>query len=799
MSKKTANNFKRSGVSGGGGLLACYGLGTAAFVVGIGLMNAQAESPNKPSMGEKAYRQQCASCHGVKGEGTKLYRKPLIGDQSAGQLAQFIGKSMPPGPRHATPKDAKLIAAYIHDAFYSPVAQARNLPPRIELSRLTVRQYRNALTDLIGSFRAPVSWSEARGLKAEYFKARDLRGDQRVLERIDPQVDFDFGTKMPVPEQPDPHRFAMRWTGAVLAPETGNYEFVIKSDHAMRLWVNDPKRPLIDATVKSGKDNEYRGVLTLLGGRVYPIRFEFSKAKQGVDDAKKELAAPPLPASVSLQWKPPKRELEVIPSRCLLPVDVPEAFVSTTPFPPDDRSMGYERGNSISKAWDEATTEAAFEATTYIVTHLAELSGAANNAPDRAAKVQEFCKQFVARALRRPLTPEETAFYVGRQFARTPDVEMAVKRVLLLTLKSPQFLYREIGAGKPNAFDVASRLSFGLWDSPPDAELLKAAEEGKLVTREQVATQAERMTQDPRTWFKLREFLLLWLKVDAYPDLAKNAKRYPDFDAAVANDLRTSFELFLEQTAWGNKSDFRELLLTDKFALNGRLAKVYGAKMAADAPFQTVALEPNERAGVLSHPYLLASFAYLDASSPIHRGVLVARNLLGRQLQPPPQAFTPLAADLHPKLTTRQRVILQTKPAACDSCHGMINPLGFAMERFDAIGRIREMENGTPVDASGSYTARNGKKISFGGAKDLARFLANSDETHAAFVEKLFQFLTKQPVRAYGAQTLPNLQRAFVSNGFNIRRTMVEMMATSVLQGAGSRGQETASKRISAR
>jgi hypothetical protein len=232
------------------------------------------------------------------------------------------------------------------------------------------------------------------------------------------------------------------------------------------------------------------------------------------------------------------------------------------------------------------------------------------------------------------------------------------------------------------------------------------------------------------------------------------------------------------------KSDFRELMLTDKVFLNGRLAKLYGANLPADAPFQPVALDPKERAGVLTQPYVLASFAYLDTSSPIHRGVLISRNLLGRLLQPPPQAFTPLAADLHPKLTTRQRVALQTRPAACMSCHSMINPLGYTLEKFDAIGRVRSEENGKPVDASGTYQSRTGKLVQFSGARDLARYLTESDEAHAAFVEKLFQHLVKQPIRAFGPRTLPDLQRAFETQGFSIRKEMVEIMAVSALKGA---------------
>src|SRR5206468_10825261 len=135
--------------------------------------------------------------------------------------------------------------------------------------------------------------------------------------------------------------------------------------------------------------------------------------------------------------------------------------------------------------------------------------------------------------------------------------------------------------------------------------------------------------------------------------------------------------------------------------------------------------------------------------APATRGVLITRTLLGRTLQPPPQEFTPLPAQLHPNLTTRQRVALQTQPAACRSCHGMINPLGFTLEKFDAIGRLRAWENGRPIDATGSYQTRDGKMVTFAGVRDLAKFLATSEEAQEAFVEKLFHHLVKQPVRAF--------------------------------------------------
>jgi hypothetical protein len=721
----------------------------------------------------------------MKGEGAKAYPKPLTGTRSLGELTRFIAQSMPPGPRKCPAAEVPKVAAYIYDAFYSPLAQARNQPARIALSRLTVHQFCNAVADLIGSFRPEVALDAQRGLHGEYFKSRDFDTNERVLERLDPEVQFDFGTTGPIPDKFDPHHFSARWEGSVFAPDTGEYEFIVRTEHAVRLWVNDEKQPLIDAWVKSGNDTEYHGSLTLLGGRAYPLRLEFSKSTQGVDDSDQKKGKPAPKASIALLWQRPKQVPEIIPQRCLFPTSLPETYVVTTPFPPDDRSIGYERGTSVSKDWDDATTTAALEAADYVAARLPELSGVAEEAADRKPRLQAFCRQFVERAFRRPLTADQDNLYIKKQFQVAPDPETAVKRVVLLTLQSPWFLYRGIGSNRSDPYSIASSLSFGLWDSLPDETLRKAAASGALTTPEQVRQQAERMVSDPRAWNKLRDFLLFWFKVDQTPELAKNSKTIPEFDAAVASDLRTSFELFLENTVWNEKSDFRDLMLSNTLFLNGRLAKIYGASLPSDAAFQVVTRDSAERCGVLTQPYLLSCFAHLDTSSPIHRGVLIARNMLGRVLQPPPAAFAPLSPALHPNLTTRQRVALQTKQSPCNTCHGLINPLGFTLERYDAIGRLRDQDNGHPVDATGTYQSLSGQRVKFSGAQDMAHYLANSDEAHTAFIEKLFQHLVKQPVRAYGARTLPDLQRSFANNEYNIRKLMVEIMADSALPQTG--------------
>jgi hypothetical protein len=443
--------------------------------------------------GPQIYQAKCAACHGPDGQGTAQHKQRLEGDKSVTQLAEVIAKTMPEDdPGTISAREVEAVAKYVHDSFYSSIARERNRPARVELARLTVRQYRQTVADLVASFRGTAEWGSERGLKGEYYAGRRIGGGRRgggggaAATRIDPQVSFDFGTDAPVEEITEPHEFSIRWDGSVLAPDTGEYQFVVRTDHAARLWVNDLEQPLIDAWVKSGNDTEYKATLFLVAGRVYPLRLEFTKAKQGVNDKDKQKETPPSkPASIALLWKRPHSVPEPIPSRQLSPTSSPEVCICSTHFPPDDRSYGWERGTSISKEWDQATTDAALEIVGYIATHLEKLSGVREDDAELAAKLKSFGRTFAERAFRRPLSDEETQL-VDKQFAATNDPVAAVKRVVVLVLKSPRFLFREV-AGGSDGFDVAARLSFGLWDSMPDRELWNAAREGRVATKEQIA------------------------------------------------------------------------------------------------------------------------------------------------------------------------------------------------------------------------------------------------------------------------------------------------------------------------
>ncbi len=747
--------------------LACW-LGLLTVVVVAGPV-AAAEDAEELHPGAVIYEKQCAHCHGADGEGiADEGTKPLIGDRSVRDLTKVIVETMPADdPSLCVGEDAALVADYIYDTFYSEIAQARRRPAVVEFSRLTVRQYEESLADLFSSWRMGHVPKET-GLKGQYFEERRLRRDKRKIERVDPSVSFDFQEGSPG-EEIGKEEFSARWEGSVFAPWTGTYEFIVNTENGARLWVNGNDAPLIDAWVRSGDDTEFRGALKLLGGRYYPLRLEFFKFKEPT-------------ASIELCWKPPHLSEEVIPARCLTPEGSPSTFVLTTSFPPDDRSLGYEHGHAVSKEWTEATIFAALEVAEWVEPRIDRLAGIRGKDENRVQKLKEYCQRLMERAYRRPLSVRnreliETTF----ESAGSPDE--AVRRLVLITFTSPKFLYREFGGGEFDSYAIASWLSFGLWDSLPDDELWRAAKEGKLETADQLRQQAWRMLGNTRARSKVQEFFTQWLLVDRHQDLVKNGEMFPEFDDHLASDLRVSLDLLIADVMWSERSDFRELLTTDAVRMNKRLADFYGAERQSsdDAEFVALEFEPQRRSGVLTHPFLLSAFAYDRASSPIHRGVFIARHVLGRILHPPPVAVSPLPIEAHADLTTRERTVLQTEPVMCATCHDLINPLGFPLESFDAVGRFREKEGDRPVDTSGHYLTREGETARFEDAEAMAAYLAGSPEAHAAFVEQFFHFLMKQPIRAFGQDKIAAYTQGFSDSEVNMKRLVVEMVVDSAL------------------
>jgi hypothetical protein len=733
-----------------------------------------------PRPGEVVYREDCMSCHGPVGQGVAgKSDEPLVGEKSVASLARYIAREMPENdPGTLSMADATASAEYIHQAFYSAEARARNHPPRIELAHLTVRQYRETIADLLGSLRGVTSTTESGGLAGVYRERPERdpkmpdrnRPEATFKKQVDPVIDFDFGDKAPE-KGTYAAQFSIGWTGSVLVPDTGEYEFRVTSPNGVRLYVNPPengneKNALIDLWVSSGKSRSAQAPIFLLGGRSYPVKIEFFKYKDKT-------------AGLKLEWRPPGGAWAVVPPANLSPAWSSHVHVVSVSMPPDDGSIGYERGSSVSREWTEAVAKGALQVSAQVGPHLFALAGTKADAPDRAEKLKAFSLRFAQLAYRRPLNDEQKAD-LAAIYAADVAPEIAAKRAFIFTLSNPAFLYP--GVGPQDDYAVASRLALALWDSVPDATLLRAAAAGQLKTDAQVRAQAQRMMKDARAKSKLRDFLHDWLHVEEGTEIAKDQKEYPGFDQAVVMDLRTSLDLFAESIVWSEKSDYRQLLLGDTILMNERLARFYGQKVEPGAGFQPVKMDAADRAGVLTHPYVLATFSYTKSTSPIHRGVFLTRNILGRMLKPPPMAIAFMDDKFDPSFTMREKVTELTSKPACMSCHVTINPLGFSFERFDAVGRLRATDNKKPVDPVSDYTAADGTVLKLTGARDVGVHAAESQAGQAGFVRNLFHSLVKQPPAAYSPELVGQLTEKFRADNFHVRNLAVEVAVVAALR-----------------
>lgn len=732
--------------------------------------------------GKELYLDQCATCHGEQGEGVDgAYEHTLEGDLSLRRLKDYVAQTMPEDdPEMCVGEDAELVTKYIMEAFYTREAQLRLNPPDLAFSRLTVNQYQNAVSDLMRPFLGRGHEGDEKGFNGKYYPTRNT-GKDLALERIDRAIDFDFGDQTPDAEKlKDKEQFSIEWNATLIAPDSGTYEFILATKNGAQVFFNggDSGSPaFIDNLVASGEE-EHRATIKLRAGEFYRLKIRFFKYKEES-------------ASIRLDWVRPHRPRELLTSRHLTTRWAPSALILNTEFPPDDSSVGYVRGTSISQQWDRATTKAAVEVLEFVDAKFNDLTGYSRKVRKKeekdgldadalkaaeADRVRRFCERFVRQAFRRDLTDSERKTFIDNQFANVPDATNAMRRIVLMTLKAPQFLYLSQPKTKSNSqFSVAEKMAMGFWDSIPDENLLNAAAAGELGNTNALYKQAWRMQGDSRTRTKLRLFFHHWLELDRATDASKDPNAYPGFDDKMLASLAESLELSIDEIVWSKASDFRQLLVSDKIFVDDRIAEFYGIDKPEKETFEKKSFEPERRAGVLTHPYLMTGLAYHKNTSPIHRGVFVAKSLLGRSLRPPPDDIEPMDEEFNPTFTTRERVAHQTKEIACQGCHSVINPLGFSFEHYDAVGRFRETEKDQKIDASTEYETPEGNVLKFNGARDLANYLVENEDAHRNFIEQLFQHFAKQPLAAFGPTKSDELLSSFQKNGFNVRSLLVDM------------------------
>jgi hypothetical protein len=377
---------------------------------------------------------------------------------------------------------------------------------------------------------------------------------------------------------------------------------------------------------------------------------------------------------------------------------------------------------------------------------------------DAAGKVRALVQNLGLRAYRRPLTDAEVSRYVtlfnqGPTLIGSTDAFADGAELLIsYLLQSPYFLYRTelstaVTDGKVllNDYEVASRLSYGLANTMPDDQLLAAAAAKKLHTRDDVLAHAQRLLGSPRGQATLADFHEQLFHTAAYSTVKRDPMRQPAFTPGLGDAMRQESASFVADVVFGQQKGVSEILTAKYTFANSQLATLYGVKTTAGAsdPFVRVDLDPTQRSGLFTQIGFLGSNddATDTTPRPIMRGKHMNLDVLCTQLPAPPNV--PPMLPTNTGNTNRQLIeaFTQQPGSICISCHGaIINPLGFAFEHYDAVGRWRDQDNGSPVDATGTYDFADGTK-SFDGAIELMDIISKGTQAHECYARRLFEYL----------------------------------------------------------
>lgn len=365
------------------------------------------------------------------------------------------------------------------------------------------------------------------------------------------------------------------------------------------------------------------------------------------------------------------------------------------------------------------------------------------------ARAERILRTFARRAYRRPVGSDDVArpleFY--REARSDGGFDAGLAAGLSAILANPGFLLR-IEQDPPDAppgtvyrlgdVPLASRLSFFLWSSVPDDELLTLAERGELHRPRVMELQVRRMLTDPRSRSLVDSFAAQWLHLRNLESFTPDLRLFPDFDDNLREAFRRETELHFETVLREDRSVL-DLLRADYTFLNERLARHYGIPNIYGSQFRRVALAPDShRGGLLRQGSLLTVTSYATRTSPVLRGNWILGNLLGTPPPPPPPNVPTLKENtVSESLPVRQRLAAHRANPACASCHNLMDPVGFALENYDAVGRWRTTEDGVPVDASGGLP--DGRRfVGVAGLED--GLLQHPDQFVGTLTEKLLIF-----------------------------------------------------------
>jgi hypothetical protein len=461
-------------------------------------------------------------------------------------------------------------------------------------------------------------------------------------------------------------------------------------------------------------------------------------------------------------------------------------------FVPDEQLLGFAAGLSVSSVLVEQYRTAAEQLGANAAADVEGLLGCAPQAAENDPCAEGFIESFARRAYRRPLETEERdglRLLYGTA-AVSYGSQKAVELVIQAVLQSPQFLYR-IETGIPSGVDgvvaltaheMASRLSYFLWQTTPTDELLAAADAGELDTVEGIERLARTMVADDRARDTVKSFHEQWLELEELETTGKDEAIYPGFDDTMRAAMREETLKFVEYAMFEGGGSVETLLTSPVSFVNDTIAPLYGLS-SAGADFTRTDLDPTQRAGLLTQPSILSIFSKANQSSPVHRGKFVRERLLCHELQPPPPGLVIVPPDLDPTLPTRERFAQHSENEACAACHQLTDRIGFGFEHYDGIGRHREMDGDFEVDASGELIATRDADGPFYGVIELAERLAASSQVKDCIASNWFIYAFGRSItNTLDVCSRARLFEAFEASGYNVRELLVAMVGTDAFR-----------------
>jgi hypothetical protein len=372
---------------------------------------------------------------------------------------------------------------------------------------------------------------------------------------------------------------------------------------------------------------------------------------------------------------------------------------------------------------------------------------------------------------------------------RHNDFVRGAQTTVQALLQSPKFLFRVEQGGANSRYEVASRLSYFLWETMPDAKLLSAAARGELDSPGGVEKAVRRMVDDPRARAALDEFVSQWLRFDLVLNSVRDRRLYPQFNEELAAAMAEETRRTVEDIVWSDRNFF-EIFTAPYGFLNADLANLYKLPAPAQEFAKTTYPESSGRAGILSQAMFLALTSKPGETSPTVRGYFVRDHFLCQKVPDPPpgtnSSLPPLTADR--PMTARQRLSEHVANPVCSGCHRMMDPIGFGLEGFDAIGRARPKERLTffptresrmekestvelTLDTTGSFADMPGAQ--FSGPAQLGRILAESQRCQECVVKQLFRYAHGRPERDADKDFLASAYSRFKESGFRFKELMI--------------------------